>query len=46
MEHSKMFAKIKDYYDRGLWTYNMVYNAVLKEKITEEEFREIVGENE
>lgn len=33
MEHSKMFAKIKDYYDRGLWTYNMVYNAVLKEKL-------------
>lgn len=45
MEHSAMFNKIKSYYDNGLWTYEMVQNAVVKGKITEEEFVEIVGEN-
>lgn len=45
MEHSKMFDKIKSYYDNGLWNYEMVLAAVEKGKITEEEFVEIVGEN-
>lgn len=45
MEHSPMFEKIKNYYRQGLWTYEMVQNAVTKGKITEEEFVEIVGEN-
>lgn len=45
MEHSPMFEKIKSYYEKGYWTKEMVYNACLKGKITEEEYKEIVGEN-
>lgn len=43
MEHSPMFDKIKSYYDRGLWTAEQVRNAVIKGKITEAEYEEIVG---
>lgn len=39
------FPKIKDYYDKGLWDFEMVRNAVVKEKITAEEFKEITGED-
>lgn len=39
------FQKIKDYYDKGLWNIEMVRNAVVKEKITAEEFKEITGED-
>lgn len=42
--HSKMFEKIKKYYDEGLWNKEMVRNAVIKEKITPEEYAEITGE--
>lgn len=41
---SKKFAKVKKYYDEGLWTIEMVRNAVVKEWITEAEFTEITGE--
>ena len=44
MEHSKMFDKIKRYYDEGLWTKKMVRNAVKRNQITPEEYFEIVGE--
>ena len=44
MEHSKKFEKVKTYYDRGVWTIDMVRNAVVKGWITEEEFTEITGE--
>ena len=44
MEHSKKFDKVKMYYDRGVWTIDMVRNAVVKGWITEEEFTEITGE--
>lgn len=37
--------KIKDYYDRKLWTKEMVKNAVKMNKITEEQYKEITGEN-
>lgn len=43
-EHSKMFEKIKYWYDNGMWSIGMVRNAVVKGKITEEEFYEITGE--
>jgi len=44
---SKMFGIIKHYYDAGLWTERQVWNAVLKGKITEEEYHLIVdGEPE
>lgn len=41
-----MKEKIKRWYEQGLWTAEMVRNAVVKDKLTEEEYREIVGEAE
>lgn len=40
---SKMYDKIKGYYDSGLWNETRVHNMVIKEKITEEEFTLITG---
>ena len=37
------FEKVKDYYDRGLWTKTMVRNVVGK-WITAEEYELITGE--
>ena len=42
MEHSKNYFKVKDYFDKGYWTEEMVKNSVLKNWITESEYREIV----
>lgn len=42
--HSKLYERIKMYYDRGLWTKEMVANAVVKGAITEAEYADIVGE--
>lgn len=42
MEHSKNFEKVKDYYERGLWSIERVRAAVGK-WITPEEFEEITG---
>lgn len=42
-EHSPNFYKVKDYYDRGLWSKERVYNAVGK-WITPEEYTEITGD--
>lgn len=39
------FEKIKEYYDRGQWNKEMVRNAVIKGKITEEQYKEITGED-
>lgn len=39
-----MYDKIKKWYDDGMWTKEMVYNAYLKGKITEAEYKKIVGE--
>jgi hypothetical protein len=38
------FNKIKEYYDRNLWTKQMVKMAVVKLKITAEEYQLITGE--
>lgn len=46
MEHSVMFYKIKSWYEQGHWTAEMVENAVVKGKITQEECDEILGVNE
>ncbi|MDO4943716.1 MAG: XkdX family protein [Ruminococcus sp.] len=43
---SRMYKKVKDYYDRGLWTADMVRNAVIKSWITEEEFQIITKREE
>ena len=45
MAHSKMFEKIKRFYDLGLWTAEQVHQAVEKGLITEEEYNEIVNAN-
>ena len=42
---SKNYERIKNFYDRGLWTKEQVHQAVSKGLITEIEYREIVGEN-
>ncbi|EGT5044441.1 XkdX family protein [Clostridioides difficile] len=39
------FDKIKYYYENQMWNEEMVKNAVLKEKITVKEYREITGED-
>lgn len=39
-----MFEKIKRWYEQGLWTKTMVHNAVVKGKITAEQYEEITGE--
>lgn len=40
---SKMYEKIKKYYDTGLWNEVRVRNMVVKGIITEEEYASIVG---
>ena len=40
---SKMYEKIKEYYNTGLWSEERVRNMVIKGIITEEEFYDIVG---
>ena len=42
MEHSKNYAKVKNYYDHGMWAEDRVRNAVGK-WITEAEYTEITG---
>ena len=39
----KWFEKIKKFYEKGLWNDRMVADAVKKGKITEEEYKEITG---
>lgn len=41
---SKKFKKVKNYYDSGLWTIEMVRQAVVKNWITVEEFEIITGQ--
>lgn len=41
---SKMYEKIKAYYDSGLWNKTRVYNMVGKGVITKEEYTAITGE--
>ena len=40
---SKMYNKIKSYYDSGLWSKVRVRNMVIKGILTEEEYKDIVG---
>ena len=41
---SKIYNKIKTYYDSGLWSEVRVRNMVVKGIITGEEYASIVGE--
>jgi len=43
-EHSKNFEKVKDFYERELWSKNRVH-AVVGKWITPEEYKEITGED-
>ena len=38
-----MFEKIKKYYDTGVWSEQRVREAVAKNVITAEQFKEITG---
>lgn len=38
------FEKVKMYFDSGYWTLEMIRNAVIKNWITEEQFKEITGQ--
>lgn len=40
---SDKYQLVKDYYDKGLWDKQKVYNAVGR-WITKEEYKEITGE--
>ena len=40
---SKMYEKIKEYYNTGLWSEERIRNMVIKGIITEEEYASIVG---
>ena len=40
---SKMYEKVKSYYNTGLWSEERVRNMVVKGVITEEEFYDITG---
>ena len=40
---SKIYDKIKSYYDSGLWSEVRVRNMVVKGIITEEEYKAFIG---
>ena len=42
---SKKFETVKNYFDKGLWNLTRVKNAVVKNWITADEFKEITGED-
>lgn len=42
---SKNYIKIKQYYDSGLWNKVRVKNMVVNGIITEDEYKDIVGED-
>ena len=44
MEHSKHYEKVKGYYPK-LWSKKRVHDAVVKNWITPEEYKEITGED-
>ena len=44
VEHSKHFATVKKYYNRGLWSTARVYKAVECKWITADESKDITGE--
>lgn len=43
MQHSDKYDTVRRYYGMGLWNEERVKNAVIKNWITKEEFKEIVG---
>lgn len=41
---SKHYAKVKKWYELGMWNLDVVKSAVKKGWITKDEFKEITGE--
>ena len=39
------FELVKSYYDKGLWNITRVKNAVVKNWIAKEQYKEITGED-
>lgn len=39
------YERLKRYYEKGLWNKEMIRNAVIKKWLTEEEYKEITGED-
>lgn len=39
------YEKVKNYYNKGLWSIERVANAVIKGWITIDEFKEITGQD-
>ena len=39
------YEKVKNYYDKGLWSVERVANAVVKGWITVDQFKEITGQD-
>lgn len=44
-KHSKQYARVKKWYDAGLWPLSAVRLAVEKGWITADEFKEITGQD-
>ena len=40
-----MFEKVKKFYELGLYSKEQVWQFVVKGKLTEEQYREIVGDD-
>lgn len=39
------YNKVKDFYDKGLWTKKMVKDAVIAKQLSEVEYKQITGED-
>ncbi len=44
-EHSEKFKMVENFYIRGAWSIERMRNAVVKNWITSEEFKQITGED-
>ena len=44
-EHSEKFKMVENFYIRGAWSIKRMRNAVVKNWITSEEFKQITGED-
>ena len=40
-----MYEKVKEWYERGMWSEKRVRDAVAKNAITAEEFKAIIGKD-
>ena len=45
MAHGKNYAKVKRHWGMGVWSKKRVYNAVAKDWITPEDYKELTGED-